>query len=592
MTNYWKRRTQGYSRRDALRVGSTAGVGLATLGLIGCGNDDDDNGDVPDNGDDGNRVVDDRDIEVPVPRDEGRLLEMFPYDWDEPEEAQTGGRLRVAATWDVSTWDPRVTQSGGTNTVANIVYNRIMKFDLGPGYSPYEIHIEPDLAEGYELSDDGLTYTFRLHPGIHWQDVAPLDGRALTAEDIMRCYEQYGESGVNTGIFAAVDHMETPDDDTLVVHLTEPSPSFLNEISSRYVPIFPPELVEDDSIDTAAVGTGPFILESATTGEGVLLVKNPDYFEGEPYLDEVEFLVRPDASTRLAMFRSDQIEYGYGFATDLRELDDVLESDPDTRVGMVQNIGITKFSIAGRHDDPDSPWRDARVRKAISRGIDRNAVIEIVNEGLGGPDGCLPWPWVMDDPPTMDEMGENFQYDPEDARQLLEAAGYEDLNLTINFFEYASALRTEVETLMDQLRAIGANLQLGDMDYTTFNSQWIGAEYEELVYGWWAFAHEADSWAFQNMHSESPSNRHTIDDPELDRLIMDQRHELDPEARQDILRDIWDHFNEEMPSVLLTQGAVGYDLQAPTLHNLRFGGFAHSFYDWGQQLPRVWVSQA
>ncbi len=205
------------NRRTLLRGGVLGGAGLAAAALIGCGGDDDDDDESASTAADtsGNSTStgattasqsstttqssssssSDSSTASTTSEDTEEQVETLgewikdpdlPYPFNYPEPPGTpkpGGVMKVATSWDYQTLDPIASAAGGTVTVPNVVYNRLLGIVRGPAADPYLLELEPELAQSWERSPDGLTFTFNITPGITWQNLPPLSGRAFTAED-------------------------------------------------------------------------------------------------------------------------------------------------------------------------------------------------------------------------------------------------------------------------------------------------------------------------------------------------------------------------------------------------------------------------
>src|SRR5262249_52952213 len=162
--------------------------------------------------------------------------------------------------------------------VPNAVYNRLVGFKSGPNVNKDKLELEPELASSWERTPDGLTYTFKMHPGVKWQNVAPLNGRDFVAADAKLAFQRYQSEGVYKSCGLNAPAIDAPAPSTLRITLSNPAVDFISPLASRYQTLFPHELVDNGSIEKAVVGTGPFILKEATVGTRVTLDKNPNYF--------------------------------------------------------------------------------------------------------------------------------------------------------------------------------------------------------------------------------------------------------------------------------------------------------------------------
>src|SRR5256714_5926804 len=232
-----------------------------------------------------------------------------------------GGLLTRASAWDPPVLDPRLTNSVGLSQIATLVYNRLVRYRFADeAQNNTDFTLKGDLAESWEGSADFKTWTFKLRQGVKWQNVPPLNGRELVADDIKYCYEAYAKEGVQSFTFQEIDGMETPDKYTIRIHLKTPNTMFPQNVAEFVTVIFPREVLEEDGdLKKRMIGTGPFMLKEHTRKVKIVLARNPDYFDkGFPYLNEYHILSTPDAATRRAAFRTGQSD-----ALGLQSLSDV-----------------------------------------------------------------------------------------------------------------------------------------------------------------------------------------------------------------------------------------------------------------------------
>ena len=211
----------------------------------------------------------------------------YPYQFPEPNKKPVpGGRMQVAATYRVQNFDPTTSAAGGTITVPNYVYNRLIGMKGGPEQGPV-----PDRAgagAGERLGAHAGRPGLHVQPSVttcHWQNLPPLNGRKFVAEDAKFAYDRYGQEGVHQSYWRNISSTEAPDDTTFKITMGTVTADFILPLASRYQTIFPRETVDAGNIDTVVVGTGPMILTEAVDGSHLSFDKNPDYWEREVLLD-------------------------------------------------------------------------------------------------------------------------------------------------------------------------------------------------------------------------------------------------------------------------------------------------------------------
>src|SRR5215471_14941934 len=228
-------------------------------------------------------------------------------------QPKRGGILRVRG-YDPVHFDPHQTPSFKTHTTLSFVYSKLVRHKVGPEVSPGIFHVEPDLAERWEQPDD-TTYVFHLRQGVKWHNKPPLNGRELVAQDVKFTFDRFlAEKGnQDRELLEAVDRVEVVDRYTVKFLLKAPYVWLVNTLAyPRSMWIIAPEVVEqfgDLKKAEAAIGTGPFLLERYEPNVKAVFTRNPAYFRpGEPWVDGVEWVIMDDDSTRLAMYRTGQLD--------------------------------------------------------------------------------------------------------------------------------------------------------------------------------------------------------------------------------------------------------------------------------------------
>jgi ABC-type transport system substrate-binding protein len=602
-TSLW--RSSALSRRTLLRGGLLGGVGLAAAALIGCGDDDDDDDDdtaavAPTSAADTDAdddAADTTDDETPAVG-EGMLVQDpdQPYPYQFPEPAGTpkkGGVLKVGVTFDVVTFDPSKSAAGGTITVPNMVYNRLIGFVGGPRYDPFKLELEPELASSWERTPDGVTFTFHLRDDVNWQNLEPLNGRPFVAEDVKFAYERYAAEGVHRSLWTNIGSTEAVDEHTFKANMSTVTADFILPLAGRYQTIYPRELVDDGSIDTKAVGTGPMILTEAEQGSHITFVKNPDYWEREVLLDGAEFRVMTDPSARLAAFRVGQLDYGYTLGNTLPDLEKLIETNPDVQINLTPVTSGWTFGM----NLSNPKFEDERLRQGITLAIDKGLIRDVVYDGFAKSLAQQPWYYALDEEPTEENglLGPwHPRYDPEEAKKLLAAAGAANLSFNAIYYPYGAYITQFTEILLSNFSDVGITMNASSVDYTEFNSTWVPAKLDEAsTSAWGTGGFDADNYYFNQMHSTSPGNRWKLNDPQVDEWAEQQQVELDSDERRAIIRKMWDYALEKMFWPPLALGGT-ISVYQPWLRGFRFGGPNGSssyYYDWGDQIAGAWLDK-
>lgn len=515
-SNYWLNKQ--VSRRRALRGAGIGVAGLAGAALVGCGGDDEPSATGTPAG------------SATAAGGSGSATATM----DDASAPKSGGEL-ILAGGDLQKLDFQATISTPTQYASSLVFSRLVRYDPHTALNDYGII--PDLAESWEVSEDQIV--FHLKPGVKWQNLDPMNGRELTAEDIKYSLERVGTDDAEyvhaykVGPIASID---APDASTVVLNLARPSASLLFDLGSgQGMGTVPREVIEaDGDLNTRWVGTGPFMLDTWEQGTRIRFLKNPDYhLNGQPYVDSVEWRFIRDASTNLANFLADQLHFY--IAPSLEQANQIRESTDATVTPYVHLGGTHKVPNVG----PSGPeaLRDVRVRRAIDIGIDRELILDLV---LGG-DGVYAGPplpqtygkWSLPD----DEVAEAYKMNLEEARKLLDASGFNDLKL-VNRYSNTSTFSEDESPLMQQtLAEIGIDLQLEPVERTVYLQSQVDHDFELMSIGMGAYP-DPDNYLFPTFHSAGTKNYGQVNDPDLDARIEESQGILDEEERVEFIHNL------------------------------------------------------
>ena len=611
----WQDGSARFGRRAVLRAGLVAGLGLGTAALVGCGDDDDDD----------DAAATSAATEAPGatstagPRSTpgGSISEYanrgykefvaaqnarfeaegawYPHQFEEPTTTpKRGGTLVHGFVFNMSgRIDPNKTASIDANNINGFTSNKLIGMRLGPWLDKYNIVTQPELAASWETSPDGLTHTFSLQPNVKWQNIAPLNGRAMTAEDITLALEGFAASAVNSHFYEFVDRFSTVDGQTVQITMKGPDTDFVTTQSLRSLSIYPPEVYDQDIIDSTPIGTGPGILESSEPDVGFTIKSNPDYWRGAPLLDGFEYKVMTDPAARIAAFRTGQILL---LNPAVSELEPLSKSNPDVNI-TEDPPGAFTVPIAFNLRHPK--FEDVRVRQALSLAIDNERAVELVSQGHGVVLPQFPWQALFDEVPAADSpvFGSWWRHDPDEAVKLLSAAGAEGLEFGVApTFGRASNAN---DVFGEMLRTIGVKMTQITIDAVSYQALAYGHEF--VTKG--ADAPEAINTIasvfsplghfFDAVRSDSLRNQSGISDAEIDEWALQQRQEPDEEKRKEIRLKIWD---KVLDQVFYLSQPSGYNAQAyaPELRWYRFHGpnlGFHLAHDPGRGFEFVWIDK-
>lgn len=509
-------------------------------------------------------------------------------------QPQRGGTLVVRFwTGDPPDLDPYLNTSFRSQEFAGFFYSRLLKFDVGSNITPNAFIPSGDLAEKWDVSRDGLTYTFYLRKNAKWQNKLPLNGRAVTADDVIWSYNRFIKDAVQKSVLTSiVKEVKKVDDNTVQFILKEVSAPFENTIAQPIFWIMPKEVVEaDGDARKRVVGSGPFIFDRFEKGVQVVAKRNPDYyFTGIPYIDELDLLIIPEDATAVAGMRAKQIDVNGLSQTDRNS---VASTNPEIKfVDYVQNL---LYIMYWRVDQP--PFNDVRVRQAFSMAIDRDEQIKVLAEGRGKWNSAVPagfdsW-WVDPRSPDFGSNGKYFKRDVEGAKKLLADAGYSNgikvpMISTLN--AYGNTFNQSVELVQKELKDAGIQVDFRAQDYAAYvQSTYLGKfDAGTVVWGLETPVQEPNEYLFNMYHPKGSRNHSGVDDPTLTAMIEKQRVAIDRAERKKILLDIQQYLAEKAYIVISGIGNV-----TVAYHPWVKDYFYQTDYGRGGEVyPRLWIDSS
>ncbi len=344
--------------------------------------------------------------------------------------------------------------AGAAAAIDEVVYANVFEGLTRIGRSG---EVLPALAESWEISDDGKTYTFKLHTGVKFHDGSDFD-----AEDVKFSLDRAradDSTNAQKGLFAQIDTVEVVDPATVKVTLKQPQGNFLYNMGWGDAVIVAPESADGNK--EKPIGTGPFKFENWAKGSSVTIVKNPDYW-GEPVaLDKAEFRIIPDAAAAIPALLSGDVH-----AFPNMPVGDALpqvQSDPRFEVVIGSTEGETVLSI----NNKQPPFDDLKVRQAIAHALNREEIIAGNGTGLGTPIGSH---FSPGNAAYVDLTG-TYPYDPEKAKALLAEAGHSGgIKATLKLPPPAYA-REGGQVIASQLRAVGIDLEIIPLEWADWLEQ-------------------------------------------------------------------------------------------------------------------------
>ncbi|MGD9892965.1 MAG: ABC transporter substrate-binding protein, partial [Dehalococcoidia bacterium] len=524
------------SRRRLLRGAAAAGGGLAGAWLIACGGD---GGGGQESGGAEERFQQSGAANTATVGGTGTI---------DRSVGKTGGRM-VGSIGEPDSLDPHRDAGFPGVQVVNGVYSTLWRGYIPPGQSPI---IEGDLVQSYEQPDN-LSLVMKFPAGIKWQNAPPVNGREFTSEDVKLNFERMATDQPGFGLapfLTMVSGVETPDKQTVKVNFSFPYAPFILNMADGWPVIIPRELYKGDDAKTQAVGTGPFIMTRRERGVGVFLDRNPDYFKKDasgnalPYLDGIDWVIFPDASTSLSAFITKKLDMrGISPADE----DKVKDAVPDVKVQ--EAIGAP-FLFDLNMEYPQ--LKDKRVREAIKYAVDYDLVMNIGMLGLavrGQPLSNSMRGYILD-------KGDLPVRDVAKAKQLLSAAGFPN-GLELEDWIPNNYIPDVGHTQIQQgLKEAGIELKFRITDWTPWRTGGYGIEpanppLQTTSTAIFVFLNP-DRQLWVDYHTGAANNNSRYASSGFDKLLNDARKEFDQAKQQTIYKDAAKMLIDDTPAVFIS----------------------------------------
>ncbi len=409
---------------------------------------------------------------------------------------------------------------------------------------------QPTLADSYEISDDGLVYTFKLHPDVKFHD-----GETFSAEDVLYTIDYYGnpENAMTTGSdFVSIDTVEAPDDLTVVINLKSPNAAFLTQGASAFiVPKHVHEPIGDEQYSTNPVGTGPFKLKAYDPASFVELEAFEDHFRGRPLLDGYRLNTVPEPSVRAIALETGEADSSvWSLNTD----DNIrLRDSGKFYVSITSSTACNNFQINTTSDQ----FKDKVVRQAMMYALDRDTIVNDIWRGLAVKATTNLSPAVAYYHDDTDVA--KYDYDPDKANQMLDEAGWTmgsdgirekdgvKLQWQCGMISGDQARRPIVEAFQQWVTQVGGKFDI--VESTAMTEDVRSNKLQMGMHNWTWGGSGGDPDATAVMHSDwsGVSLGTHYSNPEMDKLLEDGLAEPDPEKRKVIYKRVQEIFCEDVP---------------------------------------------
>ena len=505
-----------------------------------------------------------------------------------PAGPQRGGVLRIAQATDPASCDLHMSRALSYQSVhpCNPMLSQIVR--SAPGEHSV---LEPDLALSWDVSDDGRTWTFRLRDGVVWHDGTP-----MTAQDLVFSLQRIieppgglaaGRAGAIARYISDASQIRAVGGDTIEIQIDFPAASFLPNLASVYVSIFPqaateslspPSMVQFDSV----VGSGPFRAGRVVRGSSYTLEANDRYYIPDlPYLDQVRFLVIPEPAVRLAALRAHEVD---AIAIITAQEADALRGSHGGRITVFESPSAGGNTVQLNVNRP--PFDDPRVRRAVNLAISRDDASLALGTGFRGAILAPGGPWGMAEAEVLKLPGYgDKEAERAEARLLLSDAGFPNgLDTTIHtranpFFQTLS------EFVAGQLATVGIRAKVEPVEPLAYQDLLANGEFEMIGHSHSFALDDPDAILPAHYSCGGAENFPGLCDRELDDLIQRQSRTLDPDERRKLLdeieRAVWDKdakiwFQWSARRTPVWNNVPGMEPGGPSLYQ-------------GRRLEQVWV---
>ncbi len=461
-----------------------------------------------------------------------------------------GGTIVLASIGEPKRLLPLLASDSPSAFISGFIFNGLVKYDG-------DLNIVGDLAESWEIRDNGRVIIFHLRKGVKWQDGAP-----FTAEDVIFTYKKLTDPKVATpysGDYRLIERVEKLNDYTVKVVYKHP---FAGALSSWGMGILPKHLLEKEDLNTTRynrhpVGTGPYILKKWITGRMLVLEANPNYFAGRPNIDRIIYRIIPDPATMFLELQSGNLDYMGLTPFQYRRQTNTPYIKKNFRKFRYPSFSYTYLGYNLRLPI----FRDKRVRQAITYAIDRELIVKVVLLGLGQVSNGIfpPSSWACDT--TLSP----FPYDPERARELLKQAGWEDHDgdgildkdgrpfvFTILTNQGNTQRIATAEIIQYELGRIGIKVKIRVLEWQALLRRIMEHNFQAIILGW-ALGYDPDPYDMWHSSKTGPGEFNFVGykNPEVDRLLEEARRTVEREKRAKILKRIQRIIYRDQPYTFL-----------------------------------------
>lgn len=420
---------------------------------------------------------------------------------------------------DVTSFDPHIGKETPAVAVTNHIYDTLVDVDSVTG------EVVPQIAESWEVVSP-TEYRFHIRHGLKFHN-----GEDLTASDVKFSLDRAISTPAVSYVVDFIGNVKVEDDYTVLVTTKAPYAPTLRNLAVPFAAIVPEDYVKanPDILKTAPVGSGPYKFVSWSQNEGVKLEAFEDYYAGAPKTKYLEMKVIPEASQRTIALETGEVDLAYDLlVSDLKKVEE------DKNLTLYTAPSLTCFYIS--FNMKKAPFDNQKVRQAINYAIDRQLLVDTINQGTGSPADNIIAPAVYGYYPSG-----VYEYNPEKAKQLLAEAGYPN-GFTCSLWVNNNQTRVEMcQAISEMLREVGITCNVEVMEFGTFISRSTAGEHDMGYFGWVTSTKDGDYTFYSLEHSSqqgAAGNRSFIADPEVDALVEKGRTSTDDTVRKEAYKEL------------------------------------------------------
>ncbi|SMF51339.1 peptide/nickel transport system substrate-binding protein [Paenibacillus barengoltzii] len=466
--------------------------------------------------------------------------------------------LVVGRGGDSASLDPAIVTDGESLKIAHQVFDSLLEYKEGT------TEVQGSLAEDWTVSEDGLTYTFKLRQGVKFHDGTDFNADAVVF-NFTRWSDPNSEYKFEGDSFDYYDSMFGPDgkrvikevkavdENTVEFTLNQPQAPFLQNLAMTSFGIASPTAIKEkkENFKNEPVGTGPFVFKEWKRNDSITLEKNPNYWkEGLPKLNKVIVRSIPDNSARFNALQSGEIDLMEDLSPDDLA---TLEANPDLQKieRPSNNVGYVGFNLK------KEPFNNVKVRQALNYAVDKQAIIDAFFAGQAEPakNPMPPSLWGYNDSIA------DYDYDPEKAKALLAEAGYPN-GLPGEYVFYAMPVsrpympdgKKVAEVIQQNFEEVGVKVKIESPEWAVYLDDAQAGEKDDLfMLGWTGDNGDPDNFLYTLLDKDAiPSNNYTYySSDELHELLVAAQIETDQSKREELYKQAQEIIKADAPWIPL-----------------------------------------